>query len=253
MDPVRNTPVPEGAVHYPRRGGAVMRYALGRRDSSNVTMPTGEQQVQLLGRTAFVTVTWVAADTATRISAAIDSVIPDSGVSFVKAALDSARGTRWSAIRLPTGRLTALTGSPRSMVGDQVRDELQLLFPILPVDGARPGAVWSDSITGPARVSAFEANETATIASEASSGGSGGAVAIATVRTRTANSQGTQFGQPITVHATGRDTLSYRLAQDGRVLSVSGVRFTDLVIDLPSIGQSVTAHESSAFQMMFLR
>lgn len=253
MDPVRNTPVADGTVHYPRSGGAVVRYALARRDSLSAAMPTGEQQVQLLGRTAFVTVAWVATDTGTRISAAIDSVVADTGITFVQAALDSARGTRWSGMRQPNGQLTALTGSPRSLVGDQVRDELQLLFPILPADGARSGGTWTDSVTGPVRVSAFEASETAALASRAGAGGNSGGVEIAVVRARTANGEGTQFGQPITVRATGSDTLYYQLGPDARVLSVSGVRSTNLVVDLPSIGHSVPAHERSAFLMTLLR
>lgn len=253
VDPIRNTPSPEAAISYPRAGGGVARYSLARRDSLAAAMPTGERQVQLGGRTAFVTIAWIAADTGTRVSVSIDSVVGDAGVAFVQSALDSARGTRWSGLRLPNGQLTALTGAPRSQVGDQVRDELQLLFPILPPDGARPGVTWNATVTGPVRVSAFEAMETADIASHPGTIGSSGGLEFDVVRSRSASGQGEQFGQPITVRATGSDTLSYRMAPDGRVLSVSGVRSTALVIDLPSIGQSVPANERSAFLMTLIR
>jgi len=253
VDPIRNTPTSDAAINYPKAGGGLVRYSMARHDSLSAVMPTGEPQVQVVGRTAFVTVAWIAADTGTRVSVAIDSVRGDSGVAFVQAALDSARGTRWSGLRLPNGQLTALTGTPRSQVGDQIRDELQLLFPILPPEGARPGATWGDSVTGPVRVSAFEASETAVVASQAGAAGPAGGLDIGVVRSRSASGQGEQFGQPITVRATGSDTLSYRIASDGRVLSVSGVRSTALVIDLPSIGQSVPANERSAFLMTLLR
>jgi hypothetical protein len=253
VDPIRNTPVPEAAISYPKAGGGVARYSLARQDSLTAAMPTGERQVQLVGRTAFITVAWIAADTGTRVSVSIDSVLGESGVGFVQAALDSARGTRWSGLRLPNGQLTALSGAPRSQVGDQVRDELQLLFPILPPEGAQPGVTWSATVTGPVRVSAFEATDTAAITSQSGTVGPNGALDIGVVRSRSASGQGEQFGQPITVRATGSDTLTYRIAPDARVLSVSGVRSTALVIDLPSIGQSVPANERSAFQMTLIR
>jgi hypothetical protein len=37
------------------------------------------------------------------------------------------------------------------------------------------------------------------------------------------------------------------------VLEVSGNRNTDLVVQLPSIGQSVPAHEASSLQMILIR
>jgi hypothetical protein len=168
--------------------------------------------------------------------------------------LDSARGARWTATRRPGGLLTDVTGGPRSLIADQVRDQLLLLFPVLPAEGVHPGAAWSDSATGVARVSAFEATETALSATQAESMvTSSGALPLLIVRNRTATGQGTQFGQPMTLRATGSDTLSYQIAPDGRVLAVDGVRLTDLVVDLPSIGQSVPARERSTLRMLLVR
>jgi hypothetical protein len=231
-----------------------MRYALSRRDSITATMPSGDTQVQVFGRTAFVTLNWAAADSGTRITAAVDSVVADTGLTNISASLDSARGARWTALRRPFGRLTDVSGGPSSLVGDQVRDQIQLLFPILPADGARPGMSWIDSTSGPARVSAFEATESARVEARADAMvTSSGALPLVVVRNRTATGQGTQFGQPITVRATGSDTLAYQIASDGRVLTVAGIRLTDLVVDLPTIGQSVPARESSQLRMSLLR
>jgi hypothetical protein len=217
-------------------------------------MPSGDIQVQVFSSTAYVTLTWVASDTGARITAAVDSVVPDSGLSFVPAVFDSARGARWTGLRRSTGRLTDLTGGPSSLISDQVREQIQLIFPLLPPEGIRPGATWTDSTTGPVRVSAFEAIETVRVDSRAeTSVAASGALPLIVIRTRTATGQGNQFGQPINIRATGSDTLSYDVAADGRVLSVDGVRMTALVVDLPSIGQSVPASESSLLRMSLLR
>jgi hypothetical protein len=217
-------------------------------------MPTGETQMQVVGRTAFVTITWVAADTGARLTMVVDSVVADSGLTNFAASIDSAQGLRWTAFRLPNGRLTGLSAGRGSLVGDQIRDQIQLIYPVLPPEGARPGASWTDSTTRHTRVSAVEANETAHTSSVADpAANSAGALEIMTVRLRTASGTGTQFNQAMTVEGSGADSLIYRLAADGRVLEVSGNRNTDLVVQLPSIGQSVPAHEASSLRMILIR
>jgi hypothetical protein len=253
IDPIRVEPARDLAIRYPRSGAGMLRYALARRDSVIATMPGGDTQVQILGRTAFLTLTWVAADTGTRLTATVDSIVPDSGLTGLAMMLDSARGSRWTAFRRPEGHLVALAGGTRSLVADQIRDQLQLLFPLLPPEGLRPGATWTDSTKAVARVSAFEATEAALTASRAASmTTASGTLPLVVVRTRTATAEGMQFGQPMTLRATGSDTLTYQIAPDGRVLSAEGVRLTDLVIDLPSSGQSVPAQERSGLRMILL-
>lgn len=253
MDPGRIEPGHTTTVQYPRSGGGIHRYAFVRRDSVVATMPTGETQVQLIGRTAYLTLTWVGADTGTRITAQVDSLSADSGLTGFTAALDSARGVRWTALRRPDGHLAALSGGRSSLVGDQLRDQLLLFFPVLPAAGAHDGATWTDSTALPTRVSAFEATETARSASSASTPANGAnALDIAVVRIRSASGEGTQFNQPMTVQATGLDSLTYRLSPDGRVIDVIGHRTTDLVVQLPSIGQQVPAHEVSYLRMTLL-
>lgn len=247
-------PAGDFSIRYPRSGGGIAHYLLARHDSVAATLPSGETQVQVFGSTAFVTLTWVASDTGAKITASVDSVLPDSGLTFLPAVLDSARGARWAGWRQPTGVIRDLVGGPSSLIGDQVREQIQLIFPVLPPDGVRPGDVWTDSTSGPVRVSAFEALESAHLDSRAEAGvATGGAVPIVVVRTRTAAGQGTQFGQPFNIRATGSDTLFYHVASDGRVLSVDGVRTTALVVELPSIGQSVPAREHTSLRMSLLR
>jgi hypothetical protein len=240
-------------LRYPQSGAGITRYAFSRHDSVVATMPSGEEQVQVLARTAFLTLTWIAADSGTRFTTTIDSVVADSGLVLPTIVLDSARGTRWTALRPPLGGLTGVSSSRSSLLGDQVRDQLALLFPRLPADGVRPGARWTDSTQAPARVSAFEAEETSLTSSEAGQLLPSGAVPIQVTATRSATGEATQFGQPITIKATGSDTLSYQFGGDGRILEVAGRRWTSLVVELSAIGQSVPAQEVSSLHMTLLR
>jgi hypothetical protein len=215
-------------------------------------MPSGEEQVQVLGLTAYLTLTWIAADSGARITTTIDSVVSDSGLVLPVVVLDSARGTRWTALRPPSGGLSGLTGTHSSLLGDQVRDQLALLFPRLPPGGVRPGAHWTDSTQAPARVSAFEALESSVTSSDAGQPMPSGVLPIQVTASRHASGEATQFGQAITIKATGSDTLSYQLATDGRVLEAGGHRWTSLVVELSAIGQSVPATEISSLSMTLL-
>jgi hypothetical protein len=253
MDPGRIPPTtPELVLRYPRFGTGISRYLFERRDSVVATMPSGENQVQVLGRLAYLTLAWVAADSGTSITATLDSVVADTGAEIPAALLDSARGTRWTTLRPPAGGLTVQSGTRTSLLGDQVRDQLVLLFPRLPAEGARPGAAWSDSTEAPARVSAFEALERVVAHSTAGPPGTVG-FPIDVVTTRSATSQATQYGQTIGIRATGSDTLSYEMLPDGRVTLVSGRRSTALVLELSAIGQSVPVQETSSLRMTLLR
>jgi hypothetical protein len=249
---VRNVPV-GGRVEfrYPVHGGGLEHYALWCRDSVQATLPTGETQIQLFGRTAHLTLSWVGVDSGAQITAVVDSLIPDSGQISFGAILDSARGSRWTAFRDPSGRLRGIAGGSGSVVSDQVRDQLLMLFPVIPADGAVPGGTWTDSLRLPARLSAFRATESVRQASRAGQAPDG-SLSIATVRLRVAADTGTQFGQPINLRATGSDTLTYRVDPAGRVLEVTGVQATDLVVELPSIGQSVPAQERSTLRITLL-
>lgn len=247
-------PVKPASIRYPRTGAGIQRYALLRRDSVVALMPSGDSQTTVLGRTAYVTLTWIASDSGTRLTAQVDSVRADSMQGLPSAALDSARGARWTALRLPNGRVQNFTGGSGSLVADQVRDQLALLFPPLPPTGAVPDAWWTDSTSGPARVSAFDAVERALITARAQALPSqAGALLIEVTRTRTASGQGSQFGQTINVSGTGIDSLAYELAPDARVLQVEGRRLTEVIVVLPAIGQQVTARESSLLVMTLLR
>jgi hypothetical protein len=242
-------------VRYPVSGGSITRFRLTRRDSVVSTMPTGDEQTQLRSRSAWVTVAVVSTDSAARLSAVVDSVTMDEGV-LPQAQLDSAVGTRWTAIRRPGGAFTDFACPRRSLVGDQVRDELRLLFPPIPAAGARPGQSWRDSVTVPALLTAFELPEVAVgtfAASAAAVPGGSAAVALGVVRQRTASGETRQFDQSINLTSTGRDSLSWALSPTGQVLDAGGIRRTDLILEFPTIGQRVTVAEIIQLQFTPIR
>jgi hypothetical protein len=242
------------AIRYPKSGGGIARYAFSRLDTVVATMPSGETQLLVLGRTAFLTLTWIAADSGTRVTAAIDSVVADSGtVPAAIAGLDSARGSRWTALRTPTGKLINLSGGSPSLAGDQIRDQLFLLFPMLPKDGVSAGQTWTDSTDVPTRLSAFEATEQVVRQSVAGSASGSSPLPIDVVRQRSASSKVNQYGQEMLVTAQGVDSLQYHLGGDGRIMSVAGRRHTSITIQLPAVGQTVPAQETSALRMTLIR
>lgn len=253
IDPSRTDAPNHASIHYPSSGGGIARYQLSRRDSIAVSMPSGESQLQISVTTAFTTLVWTATDSGTRMSASVDSLVADRDFPLPFAQIDSVRQARWTFLRTANGRISEVSGGPASLRGDQVRDQLLLLFPPLPEGGARPGATWSDSAFFPARVSAFEATEQADVLVQAAPlAGPRGSLNVTVTRARTASGEGTQFGQAITVRATGVDSLDAVLGPDGRVLDVTGTRTTDLVVDLPAIGQSVPAHQVSFLRAILL-
>jgi len=241
----------ELVVRYPQAGAGMFRYAFTRRDTVVASMPNGEEQTNTIGRTTYLTLTWIASDSGTRITAAVDSIIPEEGGSRFSPDLDSAFGARWTAWRQPSGQLTQLDRGQPSSVGDQVRDQLRLLFPILPPEGASPGLTWGDSTEGPALVSAFEARERVKLRSMAEPGPDG-SVAIDVVRERVAAGEGLQYLQPISVSATGTDSLTYAMTEDGVVHDVAGRRLTQLDLNLPAVGQRVSARVCSYLAMRLL-
>jgi hypothetical protein len=244
-------PAQDLVIRYPQSGAGLSRYAFVRQDTVVAAMPSGEEQTQVIGRTTYLTLTWIASDSGTRITAAIDSVVPGEGVSRYDPVVDSAIGARWTAWRLPNGALTRLDSGPRSSAAEQVRDQLRLLFPILPAAGASPGQAWGDSTEGPALVSAFEARERVKLNSVAQPGPDG-SVAIAVIRERAADGEGLQYLQPITITATGTDSLAYVMTVDGIVHDVAGRRLMHLDLDLPAIGQRVSAQVRTHLAMRLL-
>jgi hypothetical protein len=236
-------------IRYGTSGTA--RYALYRRDSVTVKMPSGESQVQNFGKTAYVTITLAPATPPdAQISIRLDSLRPDPDWVVPTAALDSAVGTVWTGRRLPNGRLVDLSPDRNSFVASQLRSQLNLLYPVLPPTGGRANAEWTDSSTNPITANAFEVKETATTRSHAepvAGRAAGAALRITSLRNATFEGSGNQFGQELQLTGTSSDSLRYLLAPEGRVLSLDGTESTDMTITVPSVGQTVPAEQHAHF------
>ena len=239
-------PQPEATPSSPGlklRNSGRYRYALGQRDSVVAQMPSGEAQEQVSGRTAYLTVTLQPSGTGALYEAVVDSIHADPDVTLPGIEVDGARGARFTGNLSATGWLEGLTGARRSNLLDQIRDQLNLMFPVLPPDGARPGLTWTAAAAAvPARLSVVDLNETVD-----AKGSAQGEELIAgervlpvdVVRTTAGKGTGSQVGQDLDLETTGVDSLSYRLAADGRVVSAEGISTKSYTISVRAVGQTV--------------
>ncbi|MGH7703383.1 MAG: hypothetical protein ACREMO_09835 [Gemmatimonadales bacterium] len=227
-----------------------MRYTLYRRDSVTVQIAGGEPQVQTVGHTAFLTIDFRAIAGETQIEITIDSIRLDPDVAFPQIMVDSAVGTRWTGGFSPEGRLEHLVAGKSSLVGDQMRTQLNTLFPVLPAAGVRVGAEWTDSSSNPFKTSTFDATEQGTTTYHATAQESrdgAAAIRIEGVRSATLTGTSNQFGQDLALSGAASTTVVYYVGFAGRLLSAEGAESTDLSITVQSVGQTVPAKLEASF------
>jgi hypothetical protein len=233
----------------------VYRYALTRRDSLVAQMPSGESQVQVTGQTAYVTISLQPTGAGAQFSAVLDSVRPDPDITIPSTQLDSAEKARWTSTLQPSGWLDSLKASKRSFLADEVRDQINLLFPIVPAEGVRGGATWEGSGSVPARLSVVDLTESVVASGSAGQMTSADGVRfvpVTVVRSTSGQGSSLQSAQPLDLSATGRDSLDYRLSSDGRVLAAEGVSSRTMTLTVRDVGQTVPATQESrvTFQLL---
>lgn len=219
------------------------RYALSQRDSVVAQMPSGEAQEQVSGRTAYLTISLQPTGTGALFEAVVDSIHADPDVTLPGIEVDGARGARFTGTLSGTGWLEGLTGARRSNLLDQIRDQLNLMFPVLPPDGVHPGSAWTGTAAAvPARLSVVDLNE----AVDAKGSAQGEeliagerVLPVTVVRTTAGKGTGNQVGQDLDLETTGLDSLTYRLATDGRVVSADGTSTKNFTISVRAVGQTV--------------
>jgi hypothetical protein len=252
--PAGATPAPASPeTHKAARAPSTSHYAYYRRDSLIVEMPGGEGQTQTVGRTTFLKVTVTPSDAGSTVEVAVDSIHPDDDAVIPRALLDSTVGAKWTARLAPNGRLTDIQGTGSSLFGDQLRGQLPLLFPTVPDGGAKPGASWSDSSSGPIRTtSAVAATEQAALSCKAANYetfGSAQALRVDCSRQSSFSGQGQQFGQDMTLSGTGRASLLYHLNNGGQIVGLEGHETNDLTITVLTVGQAVPARQEARFTL----
>jgi hypothetical protein len=252
--PPPGPPAPSGITYAPIHDAG---YALNRHDSLTLQLPGGASQQQLIDRTAYLRVTLVRDPAGYLATIVLDSL--QSAVGGVPAVPDSilpARGTRWTAILTPDGKLSALQADRSSTIGDQVGSNLRALFPSLPPGGVRPGMEWSDSTEVPIRADAFDAIEHAMThyrSMDSDDPNARKAVKLESSGTFQRTGKGTQYDQKLEMTASGMRTSVYYLNPDGTLASAHGSDSGDMTITVPAVGQTVPVKQSGSYSITSLR
>ena len=248
-------PTPSGKGLQLRTEGT-FRYSLWRRDSVVAQMPSGEAQVQVTGQTAFVTVNLKPASDGAQLTATLDSVRPDADVTFSTTILDSLSLSKWSGKLTRSGWVESVTATTHSLLADQIRDAIKLLFPVLG-DNAGAGSTWQSTAPAvAARLSVVDLDESVQVVGTAGAAANENGqkfIPITVIRTTTGQGSGSQAGQSIDLAATGRDSLIYQLAYDGQVLAAEGVRVREMTLTATAVGQTVPVTQESRLKFSLLR
>ncbi len=230
---------------------ATTHYALYRRDSVAVQMPTGEAQVQTVGRTTYLSLTSTGQGPEYGLTITVDSIRLDDDAVFPQMMIDSALGARWLGRLLSNGRLAGLSTGNTSAVAQQLQSQFRLLFPVLPAAGARDADAWIDTSSTTIRAYTFDATEDAVTHYRASRQDASGrsALRIESSRDGRIAGSGSQFGQAMTLAGTVAGSITYLVGLDGLLLGVEGTETVDMTITVESVGQAVPAAQLARFTL----
>jgi hypothetical protein len=227
------------------------RIVVERVDTVSMELPAGSQ-VQTFERTAYISSVAERSGDEYRMTFVLDSVVADSGSFLPPDSLAAAAGSRWTGRLLPDGQLLDLTldstrGRPRTGVGDQTARTLEVLYPVLPAEGVRAGAAWSDSVSTRIETSGFDVHEHGLIRYTASE--TGGGLQVVGNGTLRQEGSGIQFGQELAMSGEGTRTITYRFDDDGRLVGADGTDAAMLEIVVPAMGQTVPLTQNSRFDV----
>jgi len=223
-------------------------YILHRLDSLTLHLPGNAVQQQSLERTAYLHVTLAEASGSYRATIVLDSLRASaSAVAVSEDSLKPVRGTRWTATLSPDGQLSNLVADRSTTLGDQLTNQLRLLFPTLPSGGARAGAVWADSVDFPLKADAFDATEHARTSYRAADDGSGLKIESTGMYTRAGT--GKRFDQQMEMTASGKRKSIHRLGRNGTLVAAEGSESGDMTITVPAVGQTVPVTQTSRYDI----
>ena len=248
LDPVAAPPVVRNLKLQP---DAVAHYALARVDSLTVVM-AGAEQGQVLDRTIYLTITSAPAASGKAITVLIDSLQTREAGLVSPFALDSLRGIRWSGTLGANGRMSPLVPSQSTLLGAPLSGQFRLLFPLLPTEGAKAGATWTDSTSDTIQVSAFGGRDQARLhysASDAERAIGQPVLPIVLSRMSTVTGSTEQNGQTITLSGTDSTTITYRISASGRLMAADGSSSADMSITIPDVGQTLPARSRATFSL----
>jgi len=224
-----------------RLGPGDLRFQVVRHDSLTLQYPTGVQS-QVLDRTAWLRVLLTSGDGLTIV---LDSLRAPAGVP-----IDSLRpldGIVWTGT-LEHGRIGPLKPSRQAALAEQLALPLATeLLPALPAAGAKSGATWRDSTRTAQRVVGADLPMTAITEYLAQDAAGRKELEIVGRSTLTAKGTSAQFGQPIEIAASGTRKRTWRLTPAGQVTGAEGSDSLTMMLDVPSVGQTVPATQIGRF------
>jgi hypothetical protein len=232
-----------------------VRYRLEHHDSLNLQYEGGAVQQQVKDRVAFLRVTLaeVAAQNGYAVSVALDSLdAVESGQPAAPDSVAAARGTVWTGTLSPDGRLSALSGSRSSTLGDEIASRIPLLFPALPPGGVREGMEWTDTTQRKVMADAFPVTETAIVSYKAKDIQEQGprqqkAIELESSGTYSRSGTRVQADQELQMTATGNLKEIHHLGLDGALVSAQGTDTGEMTISVPALGQTVPVTRASRY------
>jgi len=249
IDPVR---LPAGTAVFRLALEPVAHFVLTRTDSTTVVMPNGGEQGQVFSRTVFLTATAHPGVAGQAIDFVIDSVQADEIGLLPMASVDSLRGTRWSGLLSPSGRLGQLTASRATLLGIQLGGQLRQLIPFIPAAGVRAGDAWSDSTSDTVQVNAFGGRDSGIVRYTAAAQEvppAPAALLVTADRRATVTGSAVQGGSTLSLAGTDSALIVYTLTAPGRLMAVEGSDLSLLTITVPAMGQTLPATQRARFTL----
>ncbi|HEU4830355.1 MAG TPA: hypothetical protein VFT04_14270 [Gemmatimonadales bacterium] len=227
------------------------RFRIDRFDTVSVTMPDGSAQQQSFRRSAWLSLSTEERGDGLRAEISLDS-LDVSGAPVAQAALDSARGTEWTANVAADGELGDVVPNRQSTIGDQVGALLQLLFPRFPGSSIRAGARWSDTTDAPTKADNFDVQERAVMqymAGTPATRRGRSVLPIVATGTFTREGTGSQLGRTLEMESKGSRRFTHFIGIDGTPAGLEGTETNEVTITVPEMGQSIQATQSGTIQV----
>jgi hypothetical protein len=232
---------------------AFTRYRLERSDTLELQLPDSSTQMQSYRWSAWIDSRASAETAGYHLVLTLDSLeVAVSGVPLLQPALDSARGTRWTAHLAADGKLSSIETDRQSSVARQFQAMLRYLYPPVPGGEVRSGTTWTDSATVPTRAQNFDVQEMGRTDYAVSGPAVHGEETVLVIGgngifTRTGT--GSQYDQPMQYQASGQRRLTFYLATEGTPAGAEGIESSQVTVTVPAVGQSLSADQRGSFRI----
>jgi hypothetical protein len=219
-------------------------------------LPDGSSQMQAYRWSAWIDTRTSVETGGYHLVLTLDSLeVAVSGVPLLQPALDSARGTRWTAHLAADGKLSSIETDRESSIARQFESMLRYLYPPVPGGEVRAGTTWTDSATVPTRAQNFDVQETERtdyIATGPAVHGSETVLVIGGNGTFTRTGNGSQYDQPMQYQSSGQRRVTFYLATEGAPAGAEGTETSQVTVTVPAVGQSLSADQRGSFRISII-